>query len=286
VARERNDLDEAARLLDEAGARSRSNRRHVLLWEVHAERALLCLAQGQVEQGLRTLRDARGEGHPPPPAGVAARLRAAGALLLLASVDPDGAEHALRSPDAEHDVTRSVRVLIDIERHDVPSARKRLDEWEACESLRAEIDRALLTAIVEDLDGDRRLARVAIADAVSLAEVDGHVRAFADVGAHAHRLVRRLHRSAPTAFLRRLVEAPRASRAGVVDVSPDLHEQLSDRELAVLRHLPSDLSNNQVAEQLFISVNTLKTHLGHIYQKLGVRSRREAIDRADQLHLL
>ena len=106
------------------------------------------------------------------------------------------------------------------------------------------------------------------------------------MGAHAQRLLRRLYRSTPTSFLREVVEAPRASRAGVVDVTSGLQDQLSDRELAVLRHLPSGLSNIQMAEQLFISVNTLKTHLGHIYQKLGVSSRREAIDRADELHLL
>jgi ATP/maltotriose-dependent transcriptional regulator MalT len=88
VARERNDLARAADLLDEAHARARQNRRHALLWAVHAERAQLSLSLGRPAQGLRILRDARGEGHPPAPPGIAARLRAVSAKLLLASLDP------------------------------------------------------------------------------------------------------------------------------------------------------------------------------------------------------
>ena len=52
---------------------------------------------------------------------------------------------------------------------------------------------------------------------------------------------------------------------------------LTDRELAVLQLLPSMMSNEQIARELFVSVNTVKVHLKSLYRKLGVGSRREAV---------
>ena len=52
---------------------------------------------------------------------------------------------------------------------------------------------------------------------------------------------------------------------------------LTDRELAVLQLLPSMMSNEQIARELFVSVNTVKVHLKSLYRKLGVSSRREAV---------
>jgi LuxR family maltose regulon positive regulatory protein len=58
---------------------------------------------------------------------------------------------------------------------------------------------------------------------------------------------------------------------------------LSDRELDVVRYLPSRMSSAEVAASLYISLNTLKTHLRSIYRKLGVSTREEAIRRAEEL---
>jgi LuxR family maltose regulon positive regulatory protein len=58
--------------------------------------------------------------------------------------------------------------------------------------------------------------------------------------------------------------------------SDDAIAALSDSELSVVRFLPSDLTNEEIGEALFLSVNTVKTHLRSIYRKLGARSRREA----------
>ena len=62
--------------------------------------------------------------------------------------------------------------------------------------------------------------------------------------------------------------------------------ELTDRELAVLRLLPARLTNVQIANECFMSVNTVKTHLKSINTKLGVSSRHEAVDRARALGLL
>ena len=65
-----------------------------------------------------------------------------------------------------------------------------------------------------------------------------------------------------------------------------LHEELSEAELRVLRYLPSNLKANEIAAELFVSSNTVRTHLRHIYGKLGAHSRSEAVTRARELGLL
>jgi LuxR family maltose regulon positive regulatory protein len=54
----------------------------------------------------------------------------------------------------------------------------------------------------------------------------------------------------------------------------------------VLRFLPSHMTNEEISQALFLSVNTVKTHLRSTYRKLGVRSRREAIARGRRLGVL
>jgi DNA-binding CsgD family transcriptional regulator len=67
---------------------------------------------------------------------------------------------------------------------------------------------------------------------------------------------------------------------------PDAPRPLTDREIDVLRYLPTRLSTIEIADQLGISPNTVKTHLKNIYQKLGARSRNEAIVKAAHLHVI
>ncbi len=63
-------------------------------------------------------------------------------------------------------------------------------------------------------------------------------------------------------------------------------EDLSERELAVLRLLPSDLTQREISSHLYVSFNTVKTHNKSIFQKLGVSTRHEAVRRAQELGLL
>jgi LuxR family maltose regulon positive regulatory protein len=75
------------------------------------------------------------------------------------------------------------------------------------------------------------------------------------------------------------VKAPPAFDAELLD-------ELSDRELSVLRLMSGDLSQREMGEHLYISFNTVKTHSKHIYRKLGVSQRSEAVARARQLNLI
>jgi LuxR family maltose regulon positive regulatory protein len=65
-----------------------------------------------------------------------------------------------------------------------------------------------------------------------------------------------------------------------------LSEPLSERELEVLRLIVAGFTNREIAEQLIVSLGTIKTHINHIYQKLGVRNRTQAVAQARDLNLV
>jgi LuxR family maltose regulon positive regulatory protein len=69
-------------------------------------------------------------------------------------------------------------------------------------------------------------------------------------------------------------------------VAPDLVEQLTGREMSVLRLLPSPLTPREIAQELYLSLNTIKTHTRSLYRKLGVNTRHEAIEAARRMNLL
>jgi LuxR family transcriptional regulator, maltose regulon positive regulatory protein len=77
-------------------------------------------------------------------------------------------------------------------------------------------------------------------------------------------------------------------RVGIVPTPPDpgLVEPLTERELAVLRYLPTQMSLREIAAELFASVNTVKTHSSAIHRKLAVTDRKSAVQAARSLHLL
>ena len=70
------------------------------------------------------------------------------------------------------------------------------------------------------------------------------------------------------------------------DASGELYEPLTDREKEFLSYLPTLYTHSEIAERCFVSVNTVKTHIAHIYRKLDVSTRKEAISRAQQIGLL
>ena len=67
--------------------------------------------------------------------------------------------------------------------------------------------------------------------------------------------------------------------------TPGVREPLSEREVEVLRLLATNLTGPQIADQLFMSVNTFRTHTRHIFTKLDVNTRRGAVSRAAELGL-
>jgi LuxR family transcriptional regulator, maltose regulon positive regulatory protein len=74
--------------------------------------------------------------------------------------------------------------------------------------------------------------------------------------------------------------------SGIEGEAPMLIESLTPREHQVLRYLPRPLTNEEIAAEMFVSLNTVKTHLKSVYRKLGATSRSEVVDRARTLDLL
>jgi LuxR family maltose regulon positive regulatory protein len=142
----------------------------------------------------------------------------------------------------------------------------------------------LLRALLALRRVDRAAAREEIAAAVRLAAPGGYVRAFVEVGPALVDLLREARGVAP-GFVRRVLAA-----IGVAEPRPAgdelLAEPLSEREIEVLALIGAGLSNAQIADRLVIAAGTVKRHLDHIYGKLEVHSRTQAVARARALKLL
>ena len=149
-----------------------------------------------------------------------------------------------------------------------------------------EVERATLEAIARDAAGDAGAGR-ALESALALAEVNRHRWPFIELGGRMETLLRQQIRAgtAHRALVGELLDAFADRAPAPRNVTP-LLEPLSEREQAVLRYLPTTLSNGEIAAELFVTTNTVKTHLRSIYRKLDVARRREAVERARELRLL
>ncbi len=164
------------------------------------------------------------------------------------------------------------------------------------DAVRARLARASPATMRDQLAGELLLARAAIesgADAaehvtaaVGLAAPEHLVRVFLDEGATVARLARAAAESLGTESGTSLSVA----LGSPPQRSPGTPRQpaaiLTERELSVLRFLPSRLTNAEIASECLMSVNTVKTHLKSVYAKLGVSSRASAVERARLLGLL
>jgi LuxR family maltose regulon positive regulatory protein len=87
-------------------------------------------------------------------------------------------------------------------------------------------------------------------------------------------------------YIHDLLAAFPLKSTAIDDSELQLIDPLSDRELELLHLIANGMSNQQVAEELVLTVGTVKWHLSNIYSKLGVNSRTQAVARARELHLL
>jgi LuxR family maltose regulon positive regulatory protein len=123
--------------------------------------------------------------------------------------------------------------------------------------------------------------------ALRLAEREGYVRVFVGGGAAMAVLLDAVGRRNPSwAYPRRLIDAFDRRSEPAAPVGQGLVDSLSARELDVLRLLATDLGGPEIARELVVSLNTVRTHTKNVYAKLGVNSRRAAVTRAGELGLL
>jgi LuxR family maltose regulon positive regulatory protein len=142
----------------------------------------------------------------------------------------------------------------------------------------------LLEAIARDALGDAAAARRALERALDLAKPERLLFPF--LLDPAPGLLDR-HRRLGTAHAALISEIlAKGVSGGLGGPAPRLTEPLSESEIRVLRYLPTKLSAPEIADQLYLSVNTVKTHMRHVYDKLGAHRRHEAVEQARALGLL
>jgi LuxR family maltose regulon positive regulatory protein len=154
----------------------------------------------------------------------------------------------------------------------------------------------MLRAVTLHVRGDRLGALVALEQAlVDAPEPEGYVRLFLDEGAPMFALLRDAAASQGSGrsdvvrqHARRLLDAAASAQKSPAPApgGAPLADPLSARELEVVRRLDSDLTGPEIASQLFVSLNTLRTHTKRIFTKLDVTNRSAAVRRARELGLL
>jgi LuxR family maltose regulon positive regulatory protein len=142
-----------------------------------------------------------------------------------------------------------------------------------------------LLSLARRARGDGPAAAAALGPALARAEPEGYVRVFVELGPPMTRLLRTT--SFDGAAARQAARVLAAGEPAVVATTdrPRLVDEMSSRELQVLRLLRSDLSGPDIARELMVSLNTMRTHTKNIYAKLGVNNRGEAVSRAAELGL-
>ena len=271
VHRERDELDRAMEVLkpylDNALIEG-----HVGIATVgEAELARVECAQGQPDAALRRLlrvrNDRAGRGMPPFVGTVLDQSECRVRLLLG---DLDRAQDLIDDldPGPERSLLEARRALVGGCPATVGPLLVPVDEDG---NRRRHFESVALAARAAAADGDLAGARRLLGEVAPAAQREQAWRSFLDEGFDVRELV-----TEPA------VGAVRARAASSVT----LVDPLSEREMSVLRYLPSRLSNREIGDELYVSLNTVKSHLKTIYRKLDVDRRDDAVRRARQLGLL
>jgi LuxR family transcriptional regulator, maltose regulon positive regulatory protein len=269
-------------------------------------------AAGDTAGAMAAMGEADQAGLSPSVVTVLSRRRA---RLLLAQGDvlaaAQWAEAAGLRPDDEPEYPREpeylllVRVLLAQNEPDLALAllQRLLDGAVSQARTGSIIEIQALHALTLAARGDEARAIGALTEALTLARRHGHVRVFADEGAPMKLLLTRLSaaqagrrdaaRRVDPGYLDALLDA--CSQAGSVlptagataaGTRPGLPEPLTNRELEVLRLIADGKSNQRIAHDLVVALDTVKKHVSHVMGKLGAANRTEAVARARQLGLI
>ena len=312
VAYQRNELDGALSHVTDGIALCRSFVYTVPLAAGLATLAWIRQATGDPAGALAAMGEAVRAAPGPP--GLVNPVPAQRARLLLAQGDLSGAAHwadeAGLGADDEPEFPREpgqlvlARILLAQGRPGAVLAL--LDRLHAAAGAQGRtgslIEIGALRALALAASGDEPAALNALAGALVLACPQGYVRVFADEGPPMAALLGRLvaaqraehatARRVPLDCLARLQRAFDAGHAAPVPgpaataAVPGIVEPLTGRELEVLEMLAAGRSNQAIAGQLFVSLDTVKKHVGHVLGKLGAANRTEAVARARQLGLI
>jgi LuxR family transcriptional regulator, maltose regulon positive regulatory protein len=253
---------------------------------LHDSRGLLDLASCRCEQALLSFRQAE---------------------RLTGSVVPDAPalvrSHMLQTLVRMGDLDRAVAVLAGLDRHEreamvIPVAMLRLanhDPQGATIALAPVLDGSapftgwmveafLLEAIARDALCDASAAQ-ALERALDLAEPDSILFPFL-LHVAPGQLERHRQQTAHAGLTSEILDVLTGAEPSAPRAPVRLREPLTKSEVRVLRYLPTNLTQPEIAAELYLSVNTVNTHISHLYTKLGTHRRGEAVERARAVGLL
>ena len=305
IAYQRDELDLALRYAVEGIALCRQFVYTVPLANGLATLAMIRQATGDPAGALGAISEA-GQAYPAPP-GLLNPVPAQRARLLLSQGDLPGAARFPREtglgPDDEPNYAREpgqlvlARVLLAQDRPE--QALALLDRLHAAAVAQGRtgslIETGALRALALAATGDEEGAVTALAGALALAYPQGYVRVFADEGPAMAALLGRLIAAqrtgqaaagVPLGYLARLQRAFGSGRPANGPVSAGIVEPLTSRELEVLEMLAAGRSNQAIARELVVALDTVKKHVGHVLAKLGAANRTEAVARAREMSLI
>jgi LuxR family transcriptional regulator, maltose regulon positive regulatory protein len=149
------------------------------------------------------------------------------------------------------------------------------------------VESHLLAGIAHLQLGDQAAAAAAAEAALAVAEPDRLMFPFAMTDAAEVLEALPRHETAHGALLADIIDLLRGESAPILDRERLWQlEELSPSELRVLRYLPTNLTRPEIARELYVSINTVNTHIRNIYSKLGARDRSSAVQQARELRLL
>ena len=258
-------------------------------------RGLLQLARGRDADALAAFRAAeRLAGHFAAPHYLISVTRARLLLALVRLGETEHVEQALAGlgePDRDRGDIRTAVAALRLAQGDPHAAAAALApvlDGSAPVTVRSlQSQSFLLEAIARDALGDPAAAERALECALDVAESDGLLLMFllhptpGLLERHAR------HGTAHAALIAEILDllAGRKPASPPAAAQPPL-EPLSKTEVRVLRYLPTHLSAPEIANELYVSPNTVKTHIRNLYAKLGTHRRAEAVERARALGLL
>ncbi len=204
------------------------------------------------------------------------------AQLELAGLSPDQRNRAamriaLAAMELEHDNPEgAAEALAPVLDGSAPALSHR---WARVEGL-------LLDAMARDRLGDVRAAEESLEAALDLAEPEGLILPF--LLWPSRELLERhpRHRTSHATLISTILDTLAGRATAQRGPAAPLRDELSEAELRVVRYLPSNLTASQIASELVVSTNTVRTHMRHIYAKLDAHSRGEAVARARELRLV
>nr|WP_240947894.1 LuxR C-terminal-related transcriptional regulator [Planosporangium mesophilum] len=289
-------LDDAERYLELASGVADPVAEPILTAGAAIARAGVLRVRGELAAGYEVLVSARRDLGADPPRYLRDWLTATEADLRTSYGDTDTAREVL-TPLLEDRRQAPPFVAVALARaylrDDDPGAAARvLPAWAEDRRdgppLSLRLEAGLLAAVTSRLAGEDHRASARMERVLQLAEREGFRRLFTHGGPQLRELLVD-HLDAGTAYWSTVSEALKATASPPAQGSlppASLVEPLSERELTVLRYLQGALSNLEIASDLSLSVNTVKTHVRSIYRKLHAAHRREAVLKARQLRLL